>query len=64
MALDVPSAESRTTAEQAVVEAETKDKTWRRHFPPATTEPWKDLPKVLGRALGVQKKLKQELLAQ
>lgn len=39
-----------------------KDKTRRRHFPPASPEPWKDLTKVLGRALSLQK-LKQELLA-
>lgn len=50
-------------AEQAKVEAETKDKTRRRHFPPASTEPWKDLPKILGRTLSLQNKLKLEFLA-
>lgn len=64
MTPDLPSTKSRTTAEQAMVAAETKNKTRRRHLPPASTEPWQDLPKVLGRALSVQRKLKQELLAQ
>lgn len=62
MAPDLPSAGSPTAAEQAKAEAETQDKTRSRHLPPASTEPWKDLPKVLGRALSLQKKLKQELL--
>lgn len=36
----------------------------RRRFPPASNELWKDLTEVLGTALCLQKKLKQEPLAQ